>query len=336
MTTEFDLIRRHFTRPMPTGVLGPGDDCALLPAPETQGLSWAVTTDTLAAGTHFFADVDPEDLGWKSLAVSLSDLAAMGATPRYAQAALCLPHADESWITAFAQGLYTCADAFDVSLTGGDLTKGSLNICVTAIGTVDATQTLKRSNARPGDDIWISGLPGQAALGLAHLQAKLTLPATALPDCLAALHRPQPRIELGKALLGVAHAAVDISDGLLADLRHLLKASDLAAEIQLAKLPALPYHQSLSLEANTAIVRQQLNGGDDYELCFCAPVGQRDQITAASGRLSLLLSRIGKTLRAEDTGTHGTRKVIPGEVRLLDAKGQAQPEYSLRGYEHFA
>jgi thiamine-monophosphate kinase len=198
MPSEFDLIRNYFTRPARHTALGVGDDAALItPA---AGMTLAVSADMLVAGTHFFPDTDPLDLGWKTLAVNVSDMAAMGALPRWAFLSLALPTADEAWIAAFARGFFECAETFDVDLAGGDTTRGPMNFSVTLLGEVPAGQALLRSGARPGDDIWLSGTPGRAALGLRHLQGKLQLVGP--EPCLAALTRPQPRVALGLQLRG--------------------------------------------------------------------------------------------------------------------------------------
>ncbi|MRR09829.1 thiamine-phosphate kinase, partial [bacterium] len=219
MPSEFALIDKYFRRPTRHTVLGVGDDGAIVrPAP---GMELVVSTDMLVAGTHFLPDTDPEALGWKVLAVNVSDLAAMGATPRWALLAAALPAATESWIERFARGFFACADEFGIDVIGGDTTKGPRNFCVTIFGEIPEGQALRRSGAKVGDEVWVSGRPGHAALGLAHLQGRVTLSEPALTDCLAALHRPQPRVALGLALRGLASAAIDVSDGLLADLRHI-------------------------------------------------------------------------------------------------------------------
>jgi len=231
MPSEFELIARHFARPTPRTLLGPGDDCALLaPSP---GMALAVTTDMLVEGTHFLPATDPRLLGWKALAVNLSDLAAMGATPRWAFLAGSLPAARDDWLAAFADGLFACAGRHGVDLAGGDTTRGPLNLCLTAIGEVPAGTALRRDGAMPGDDLWVSGQPGLAALGLAHLQQRTRLPDELAARCVNALQNPWPRIELGLALRerGLARAAIDVSDGLLADLGHLLQRSRLAARV---------------------------------------------------------------------------------------------------------
>ena len=316
MPSEFDLIARHFSRPTPQAVLGPGDDCALLaPAP---GMELALTTDMLVAGTHFLPDTDPQQLGWKTLAVNLSDLAAMGARPRWALLALSLPEADEAWLTAFSAGLFACARTYAVDLIGGDTTRGPRNLCLTAIGEVPVGQALRRDAAQGGDDLWVSGQPGRAALGLAHLLGETALPEALQAPCLAALQQPQPRVALGQALRGLAHAAIDISDGLMADIGHLAERSRRDIELFETQLPPLPP----GVDPRRA--RQaQLAGGDDYELAFTASPGQRTALTTLARQLDLPLWRIGQVL---ESGR--------GEVRLLDAKGQPQ-SIERKGFDHF-
>ncbi|GIK25950.1 MAG: thiamine-monophosphate kinase [Betaproteobacteria bacterium] len=319
MPSEFELIARHFTRPVRHTVLGVGDDGAVLrPAP---GMDLVVTTDMLVAGTHFLPDADAEALGWKALAVNLSDLAAMGAQPRWAVVAASLPAADEIWIAAFARGFFACAEAFEVDVIGGDTTRGPLNLAPTVFGEVPQGQALTRAGARSGDELWVSGTPGLAALGLAHRQGKVSLGEAALARCLAALDRPQPRVGLGLALRGLASAAIDVSDGLLADIGHILERSGLAADIE---FPGLP-RAALEAGADAAIAQRcLLAGGDDYELAFSAPAGRRPDIEALSGRLGLPLTRIGR-LRAGPAG----------ELILRDDAGQPMP-VGQRGFDHFA
>ncbi|OYW25583.1 MAG: thiamine-phosphate kinase [Methyloversatilis sp. 12-65-5] len=216
MSPEFELIRRHFVRPMRGDALGPGDDCALVaPSP---GCELAVTSDMLVSGTHFLPDTDPRRLGWKTLAVNLSDLAAMGATPRWVTLALSLPQVDDDWLAALSDGFFECAYIYGVDLIGGDTTRGPLTLCVTAFGEVATGKALRRSGAHDGDDIWVSGQPGRAALGLADVLGRLRLTDARRDECIAALEKPLPRVALGCALQGVASAAIDVSDGLLADL----------------------------------------------------------------------------------------------------------------------
>jgi len=313
MPSEFDLIRRHFTRPPQHTDLAVGDDAALL-RPRA-GMQLAVS------GTHFFADTDPEDLGWKTLAVNVSDLAAMGAEPRWAFLALALPAADDPWIAAFARGLFACADAFGVDLAGGDTTRGPLNLSVTIVGEVPAGQAITRTGARAGNELWISGQPGLAALGLAALHGEVALDAAGRARCVDALQRPQPRVELGLQLRGIATAMLDVSDGLLGDLAHILEASAVGA---IGDAAALPLDALRATGANAAIARHcLLSGGDDYELLFAAPASARPALTELSTSLGLPLHRIGQI-----TGQAGV-------CLLREPDGTLAPA-GASGYDHFA
>jgi thiamine-monophosphate kinase len=311
MPSEFALIDRYFRRPTRRTVLGVGDDGAIIRPAAGQDL--VVSTDMLVAGTHFLPDADPEDLGWKTLAVNVSDMAAMGANPRWALLAAALPAATETWLEKFARGFFACADAFGIDVVGGDTTKGPRNFCVTIFGEVPAGTALLRSGARPGDEVWLSGRPGRAALGLAHLQGRHTLDEAVLGDCLAALNRPQPRVPLGLALRGLASAAIDVSDGLLADLGHILVQSKVGARLRIADLPP----PGLARDC-------WLGGGDDYELAFTAPVARHTDVAALSTLLSLALTCIGTIEAAE-----------PGTLLVLDGNGQPVAT-DARGYDHFA
>ncbi len=318
---EFDLIARYFARATPSAVLGPGDDCALLlPSP---GRQLAVTTDMLVAGTHFLPGTDAWNLGWKTLAVSLSDLAAMGATPRWALLAGALPAVDEAWIAKFADGLFACAAKYGVDIVGGDTTRGPLNLCLTALGECEAGRALRRDGAGAGDLVWVSGRPGLAALGLAHRQDRIVLPEPWPRLCLGALDRPQPRVALGQALVDVASAAIDVSDGLLADLGHIGERSRLAASVDLVRLPHLPKGASYDAELRRMAIECQLAGGDDYELCFTTPPAQARAVAAIAARLDLPLWCIGSMVEGE-----------AGEVTVLDPDGRPI-EFSRRGYDHF-
>lgn len=330
MAGEFALIERLLHQagaasagPTPGLLLGPGDDCALI-APPAAGEGWAITTDMLVAGTHFLDTDNPVELGWKTLAVNLSDLAAMGATPRYVTLAVALSGADESsgWVDQFFSGFSACAKQFDVDLIGGDTTRGPRTFCVTALGTVPPDQALRRSGARNHDDIWVSGSPGLAALGLAHKLGTTTLAPTLAALASTALHRPQPRIALGLGLIGLANSCLDVSDGLLQDLGHIAKASGLAATLQQSALPAAP------TGVNDVLWQQcLLGGGDDYELLFTAPAAARHALTALSSRLNLPLHRIGQM--------HAADKI--GHIDILDAQQQPIDLADLRpGYDHFA
>ncbi|MCF8184284.1 MAG: thiamine-phosphate kinase [Polynucleobacter sp.] len=310
MASEFKLIDRFFKRPTRHTLLGVGDDGALIaPSP---GHELVISTDLLVEGTHFLADTDAADLGWKTLAVNLSDIAAMGALPRWATLAAVLPAPTFDWVEAFARGFFACAERYDIDLIGGDTTRGPRAFCVTIFGEVPAGRALRRDGAQAGDSIWISGRPGSAALGLAHLQGRTTLAEPALSHCLAALHRPQPRVELGLALRDIAHAAIDVSDGVLADLEHLLERSGLAARLQIPQLP------DAGLARNC-----WLAGGDDYELVSTAPAASAAAVADLAARLALPLTRIGEI----EAGT-------PGELVLCDDSGNIITP-ARRGFDHF-
>ena len=343
MLSEFALIDRCFKRPTRHTVLGVGDDGALI-AP-TPGQQLVISTDLLVEGTHFLADTDAEALGWKVLAVNVSDLAAMGAQPRWATLAIALPGFSEAaadpaagfaqpagyagaqqcsakpllrpaptvdWIESFARGFFDCAERHGIDLIGGDTTRGPRAFCVTILGEVPPGQALRRDGAQPGDSIWVSGRPGRAALGLAHLQGRIALAEPGLTTCLAALHRPQPRVALGLALRGIASAAIDVSDGLLADLGHILEQSGVAARLQIPGLPGAGRERDCLLA-----------GGDDYELVFTAAAALDNDIAALAGKLELPLTRIGGIVAGP-----------PGGQTLCDDSGiDITP--ATRGYDHF-
>ncbi len=324
---EFDLIRRYFTRPgrpcTGTVKLGVGDDCALLqPASGTQ---LAISSDMLVEGRHFFADVDPATLGHKALAVNLSDLAACGARPLAFTLALSLPQADEAWLAAFARGLFALADAHDCQLIGGDTTRGPLNICITIFGEVPVTasgsQALLRSGARPGDELWVSGTLGDARLALEALQGRRQLLPAALQVARTRLEQPTPRVALGLALRGVASAALDVSDGLLGDLGHILSASGCGARIDTALVAPLLATPGLALD-DDARLSLVLAGGDDYELLFTTPASHAEAVVAAGLSSGTPVTRIGR-IEAE-----------PG-LRLVDASGRpVTGRYA--SFDHFA
>ncbi|MDP3419880.1 MAG: thiamine-phosphate kinase [Thiobacillus sp.] len=315
---EFDLIARHFTRATPGAVLGVGDDCALLaPSP---GMQLAVSTDMLLEGRHFSPHDSPAGLGHKSLAVNLSDLAAMGATPRWATLAIALPEANDAWLTAFARGFFRMADQHGIELVGGDTTRGALTISITVIGEVPPGQALRRDGARPGDDVWVSGTLGAAAMALAYRQGRLFMEQIDAAKVLPALYLPTPRIELGIALRGIASSAIDISDGLLGDLGHILERSQVGAVVEFAALPTLPVAQTYLHEK---VARDcVLAGGDDYELCFTAPAERRDAVQAAAESAGVAVARIGRI-----TAESG--------LAVIDADGQPIP-IDHTGYDHFA
>jgi thiamine-monophosphate kinase len=300
MTSEFNIIAQYFTQPTKHTDLGVGDDAALIQV--ANGMQLATSVDMLVAGTHFFADAAPYDIGWKVLAVNVSDMAAMGAQPKWATLAIALPSINEAWLAEFSRGFFACAQAFNVDLVGGDTTRGPLTISVQIMGEVPIGKALRRDGARAGDDIWVSGSLGDAALALAILQNSYKTDAAwqedELSKWLQCLHRPQPRANLGLALRGLATSCIDVSDGLLADLGHILKASNLGATIYLEQLPVSFYNLN---HLDDQMVQQfVLAGGDDYELCFTAPKSKKTEINQLSQQMNLSISCIGET--QESTG----------------------------------
>lgn len=319
MGGEFDLIARYFTRPAPRGILGVGDDCALLPL--APGCEMAVSTDMLVQGQHFFPDGDPVLLGHKALAVNLSDLAAMGARPLACTLALSIPTIDEVWLQGFSDGFHALSREAHCPLVGGDTTRNpdGVVISITVLGEVRRIHALRRSAARRGDDIWVSGTLGGADIAFRLMSG--TLPAD--PERLACtrlfLEKPIPRLKLGHYLAGVAHAAIDISDGLLQDLGHILAASRCGAELWLEHMPVDPALDGLDEALRRDAV---LAGGDVYELCFTADPLRREQLEAIGRRLHLQLTRIGRIVKGS-------------QVRVLDAAGQ-ELAIQHRGFDHFA
>jgi thiamine-monophosphate kinase len=317
--SEFDLIKQHFTRPTHHTNLGVGDDAALICI--ATGMELAISADMLVAGTHFFADAEPYKLGWKSLAVNVSDMAAMGAQPKWATLAIALPDNDDKWLSAFSRGFFACATEFNVDLIGGDTTRGPLNICVQIMGELPSGQAIKRSGAKVGDEIWVSGILGNAALALAHMQNRLKLPEDVFDACAQALHTPQPRVELGLALRGIANSAIDVSDGLLADLGHILQASDVGATLQLSSIPHSAHIATEALH-DKRIINMLIAGGDDYELCFTASAEKHSEIIKLSEKLALPLICIGLITSNASLVVHDLNNVI------LDIKET--------GFDHFS
>lgn len=318
---EFDLIARYFTRPTPQAVLGVGDDCALLaPSP---GMQWAVSSDMLVEGRHFLSTVPPERLGHKALAVNLSDLAACGARPVAFTLALAMPRVDEAFLAGLSAGLFALADAHGIGLVGGDTTAGPLNLCITVFGEVPPGQALRRDAAQPGDDLWVSHPPGggigDARLALEAFRGQVVLGGEAFERVRRAMEQPQPRVALGLALRGIAHAAIDLSDGLLGDLGHVLRRSRVGATLQAGALPCSP---DLAAQPRPRQLECLLAGGDDYELLFSAAPAQAEAVQAAAHGAGVAVRRIGR-LDAE-----------PG-LRVLDEAGQplALP---WRAFDHFA
>lgn len=319
MLSEFDLIAQYFTRPVrDTGrvALSVGDDCALLtPAP---GMQMAISSDMLVEGRHFFPGAEPRALGHKCLAVNLSDLAAMGARPLVFTLALALPDARAEWLGPFSEGMLALADLHQCELIGGDTTKGPLNICITIFGEVSPGGALRRDAAQPGDDIWVSGSLGDARLALAGYKNEFTLPPAILDEAASRMHAPAPRVALGLALRGIAHAAIDISDGLVGDLGHILKRSQVGATLFVDDLPigSVLSGQERQLQRQFALA-----GGDDYELCFTAPADRRNDVLAAAQSATTPVARVGRI------------EAAPG-LRLLDSAG-APIKLQLTSFDHF-
>jgi thiamine-monophosphate kinase len=337
MLSEFSLIERYFSQPAttrharpvpetgaePNATLGIGDDCALL-APK-RGQQLAISTDMLVSGRHFFPDVSPWALGYKALAVNLSDLAAMGAKPRAFTLALSMPKADETWLQAFSDGLFHIANAHGCELIGGDTTGGPhVTISITVFGDVPAARALRRDAARPGDDIWVSGLLGNARAGLGIRRGEWSMkdPADAAV-AIKALEQPEPRVALGMALRGVAHAALDLSDGLAGDLLHILKRSKVRATVNIDQVPRSPMIAAMPVPAQLQCI---LAGGDDYELCFTAPAQARAGIERTAKRQKVLLTRIG-TIEG---------LAAPNDLPAIDWYNNAGPvSFTDTGFDHF-
>jgi len=313
---EFELIDRYFTRPARRAVLGIGDDCALL-AP-TPGMQLCVSSDMLVEGRHFLATVAPQRLGHKALAVNLSDLAACGAEPLAFTLALALPRADEAFLAGFAEGLFALADRHDIELVGGDTTAGPLNLCITAFGQVPAGTALLRSGARAGDELWVSGTLGDARAALECFRGTLAVDAAAFEQLRRAMECPEPRVALGRRLRGIASSAIDLSDGLLGDLGHVLRRSGVGARLRLDALP-----RSAVLAALAPPLQQEclLRGGDDYELLFSAPPSRRPDVLAAARDADVPVTCIGLV-------EAGAALVV------VDAAGQPLP-VAAGGFDHF-
>lgn len=319
---EFSLIARYFDRvsssrrDVETGI---GDDCALLTVAEKQLL--AISTDTLVSGIHFLPDIDPRDLGYKALAVNLSDLAAMGADPAWLTLAITLPEVDESWLEAFSDSLFEQLEYYDMQLIGGDTTRGPLAMTLGIHGLVPAGRALKRSGARPGDWIYVTGTPGDSAAGLAILQDRLVVKDSVQAAYLKKRHlRPTPRILHGQALRDLASSAIDLSDGLISDLGHILKASECGARVD---LDALLYSEAIKANVSAELALQwALSGGEDYELCFTVPEINRGALDVAIGNLGIPFTCIGQVAPESE----GLQFMQNGKPVTLD----------LKGYDHFA
>ena len=320
---EFELIERFFqqsTISRSDVLLGIGDDAALLRVPEGRAL--VVAVDTLIDGVHFPHNTPAADIAYKALAVNLSDLAAMGATPAWATLALTLPDYNEAWLTEFSRGFFELGELFDVALIGGDTTRGHLSLSVQLQGFVEAASALKRSGAQPGDLIYVSGTLGDAGLGLLCHQGKVHASAQDRAYLVERLNKPQPRVELGQKLIGIASAAIDVSDGLVADLSHVLKASNVGAVLSFDEIPYSPAFQKVYQGGSQYVATDfALSSGDDYELCFTVPRKHQRQIKKLAKALNLPLTQIGEI--SEELG-----------LRVMDKNG-TQRNLTQQGYQHF-
>ncbi len=321
MPSEFSLIEKYFTHRTRHTLLGVGDDAALIRV--RRGHVLAISADMLVEGRHFFRHADAQALGHKTLAVNLSDLAAMGALPRWATLALAMPRVDERWLAAFTRGFMRLARVHGVDLIGGDTTRGPLNLCVQIMGEVPAAKALRRDGARVGDEVWVSGTLGDAALAVAANNRKIRLAPHELARAQRRLDRPMPRVALGLALRGVARSAIDISDGLLADLGHICERSRVSAAIDIDALPRSALMRAHA--AHAAARRALLAGGDDYELCFTAPPSRRAAVLRAGQRAHVRVTRIGRIVRAP-AGAIG--------VAVIDRDGLPL-RLAQRGFDHF-
>lgn len=316
--SEFEVIRRFFTHRALSAVLGVGDDAAIVrPSP---GKELVISTDMLVSGRHFEAHADPRLVGHKALAVNLSDIAAMGGTPRWVTLSLALPRVEVEWVKAFAAGFMALARKFDVDLIGGDTTRGPLAVCVQIIGEAPRGKALRRDGARVGDDVWVSGRVGDAGLALAARAGRLRIDRAARVRLERKLDAPTPRVALGQALVGVARSAIDVSDGLVADLGHICERSRVCAEIEWMRVPKAAAARG---DGRGATAEAVLAGGDDYELCFTAAPARRRAIEAAGRAARVPVTRIGRVV----TGR-------PSRVLVMDGAGKP---LALRraGYDHF-
>ena len=319
MANEFDLIAQYFSRPAPEGYVGVGDDCALFSV--RSGYQLATSTDLLLEERHFFSDVDPQRLGHKALAVNLSDLSAIGAIPKGCLLGLALPTVDHDWLYAFSKGLLELADRYQCPLIGGDTTRSvqGISISLTVMGEVPTGRALLRSAAQVGDDIWLSGELGAADIALRYRTQQLPMDSVRYARCIDDLELPQPPVRLGADLVGVANAAIDVSDGLVQDLGHILAASRCGAEVHYALLPIHPALMGLPMAVQEQAV---LGGGDVFQLCFTAPVSQRTLIMEMAQQHGIRVTQIG-----EITQSAG--------LRVRNAQGECI-EPTRQGYDHFA
>jgi thiamine-monophosphate kinase len=313
MSPEFSLIDKYFNLYKTKAYKGIGDDAALIK--KDNNYLWAISTDMLNEKTHFLPNTDPFNLGWKALAVNISDIYAMGGIPKFALLAIALPKIKSNWIEEFSNGLFSCAKKYKVELIGGDTTKGSLSISIFILGEVLKKNALLRSNAKKEDDIWVTGELGLAALGLAKLQNKIQLPQNLSKKAIGALEKPMLHSSIIKNMSKLSHSAIDISDGLIADLSHILKASKVGADISLNDIPLTPWIKKNKL------FDIGLSGGDDYQLLFTAPRINRNKINLVSKMPTIKLTRIGSIKKDK-------------RLNIIDHKGKLY-KLKKRGYVHF-
>jgi thiamine-monophosphate kinase len=314
MTSEFEIIERYFKKKTKQTALGVGDDAALINVQKNYQL--VISSDMLVENTHFLKNTNPSHLGWKSLAVNLSDIAAMGATPKWATLSISLPKINHAWLKKFSEGFFKCADKFGIDLIGGDTTKGPLSISITIMGEIKKNEALLRSGAKINDDIWVTGQLGLASMGLASIQGKLKLPPHIKNKCIRALETPTPKTSLGSHLSRYANSCIDISDGLIQDLRHILKASKVGASLLLNDIPCEKFiHTSKQYQF-------ALNGGDDYELLFTAAKKNRSYIKKIAKKTNTPVNVIG-TITKKKT------------LNILSEQGKSI-KFNPKGFDHFA
>lgn len=314
MTSEFEIIERYFKKKMKQTALGVGDDAAMIHVRNNYQL--AISSDMLIENIHFLKNTNPSHLGWKSLAVNLSDIAAMGATPKWATLSISLPKINHAWLKKFSKGFFKCADKFGIDLIGGDTTKGPLSISITIMGESKKDEALLRSGAKINDDIWVTGQLGLASMGLANLQGQLKLPPRIKMKCLRALEIPTPKTFLGSYLSRYANSCIDISDGLIQDLRHILKASKVGASLLLNDIPCEKFiHTSKQYQF-------VLNGGDDYELLFTAAKKNRPFIKKIAKKTNTPVTMIGNITKKK-------------ALNILSEQGKSI-KFNPKGFDHFA
>ncbi|MBM3202070.1 MAG: thiamine-phosphate kinase [Chlamydiae bacterium] len=314
MTSEFEIIERYFKKKMKQTALGVGDDAAIINVQKNHQL--VISSDMLIETIHFLKNTNPSHLGWKSLAVNLSDIAAMGGMPKWATLSISLPKINHVWLKKFSEGFFKCANQFGIDLVGGDTTKGPLSISITIMGEIKKNQGLLRSGAKINDDIWVTGQLGLASMGLASLQRKLKLASRLNAKCIKALEMPIPRVSLGYHLSRYTNSCIDISDGLIQDLNHILKASKVGATLLLNDIPCEKF---ILTSKQYQFV---LNGGDDYELLFTAPKKNRSYIKKIAQKTNTVVKVIGAITHKQN-------------LKIVNAHSKSVT-FNLKGFDHFA